>query len=151
MKVFHLHPFFPGDPKVTSGQETSDRVSSQVMYPTLLSQLSHDRVDPRKSRLALSDKRLSSFLCKLKKKKKKKNKERQTFSRTNESHSRLPTWQVPRRSCPKGSARRLDCPASDRNSGSLSRRSKRIRATKAARATRAAEPPFLSGKPLDMN
>lgn len=31
-------------------------MSGQVMYPTFLSQLSHDRIDPRKSRLALSDK-----------------------------------------------------------------------------------------------
>lgn len=51
--TFYLHSFFPRDPKVAPGQEASDRVSGQMVYPALFSQLSHDRVDPRKSGLAL--------------------------------------------------------------------------------------------------
>lgn len=55
--TFYLHSFLPWDPKVASGQEASNRMSGQMMYPTLLAQLSHNRVDPRKSRLTLMRKR----------------------------------------------------------------------------------------------
>lgn len=59
-------------------------------------------------------------------------------------HSRSPTLRAPPRSCPTVSARKLDCSASDRNSDSSSRRSKRIRAREAVRVTTAAAPLSLS-------
>jgi hypothetical protein len=59
-------------------------------------------------------------------------------------HSRSPTLRVPPRSCPMVSVRKSDCPAFDRNLDSSSRRSKRIRARVAARATIAAVPFSLS-------
>lgn len=60
--AFYLHSFFPGDPKVASGQEAGDSVPSQVMDPALFPQLRHDRVDPRKSCLSLFHKRPSYLL-----------------------------------------------------------------------------------------
>ena len=59
--AFHLHSFFPGYPKVASGQEACDSVSGQMVDPTLFPQLSHYRIDPRKSRLSLLENKSSMF------------------------------------------------------------------------------------------
>lgn len=45
----HLLPFFPADPQVSSGKETSHSMSGQVVDPTLLPQLSHDGIDERET------------------------------------------------------------------------------------------------------
>lgn len=47
----HLHAFLPADPQIAPGEEAGDGVPGQVMYPTFLSQLCHDGVNPGKTRL----------------------------------------------------------------------------------------------------
>lgn len=59
-------------------------------------------------------------------------------------HSRSPTLRAPPRFCPTVFARKSGYPASDRSSDSSSRRSKRIHAKGAARATTAAASLSLS-------
>lgn len=107
-----------------------------MMYPTFFPQLSHDRIDPRISRLALAQK--DEFIT--------QNQAKISFRLDGraKAHLRSPTWRAPPRFCPMVSARKSDCPASDRNSDSLSRRSRRIRATEAVRVMTAVAWLFLS-------
>lgn len=51
--ALYLHSFFPGQPQVSAGEETRDRVSRDTMDPSFFSQLDHDRVDPRVTGFAL--------------------------------------------------------------------------------------------------
>ena len=45
----YLHSLLPRDPEIAPGEEAGDRVAGQVVDPALVTQLRHDRVDPRKS------------------------------------------------------------------------------------------------------
>lgn len=51
----HLHSLLPRYPQVASRQEARNGVTGQVMNPSLLAQLRHYRVDPRKARLTLPE------------------------------------------------------------------------------------------------
>lgn len=46
----YLHAFFPADPEISPGEETSNTVPCQMMDPPLLPQLGHNSIYPRKAR-----------------------------------------------------------------------------------------------------